>query len=184
MKIHIFSRKKDGGVTFETMITPHMERLYRLSFHYTKNRADAEDLVQDLLIKLYPRCDELRKVEHLRPWLAKVLNRLYIDKYRRQQRNPVQYGYDESSATAPHSASILLSPEKTNLARDIHKAMTQLNDDQRMLVVMHDIEGYTLTELEAIFETPLGTLKSRLHRSRAKLRNLLTDGTQLTRRSC
>ncbi len=167
-------RRRDDADTFESLVAPHVEQLYRLAYRYTGNQADAEDLVQDLLVKLFPRLDELRKVEQLRPWLAKSLYYLYVDRYRARKRNPVEFGHDhqaeESHDIHRHGE---LTPSRQDTIRDLQRAIDQLGDDHRILIMMHDVESYTLAELEKILDTPVGTLKSRLHRGRAKLRKIL-----------
>ena len=75
--------------SFEALLQPHVAVLYRHAFRLTGNVSDAEDLVQDLLVKLYPRRRELTKIEKLRPWLFKVLYRLFIDQRRKASRNPL-----------------------------------------------------------------------------------------------
>ncbi len=173
MKFSIFSRHKNQENAFEEMITPHLERLYRLAYRYSGNQADAEELIQDLLVKLIPRTNELRKVEQLHPWLVKALYRLHIDRFRKSSRQPVDSGYDEQINHSAETGSNDMSPSRIGLIRDLQAALQELSEDQRILVIMHDVESYTLPELEVILETPIGTLKSRLHRSRAKLRKLL-----------
>ncbi len=184
MKIGIFSRHRGTEPSFEELVAPHMERLYRLAYRYVGNQADAEDLIQDLLIKLVPRVDELRKIEQPYPWLVKVLYRLHIDRFRKSSRNPVDGGYDEHIDRAVEANSGDMSPARVGLIRDLQSALAQLSEEQRALIVMHDMESYTLAELEKILDTPIGTLKSRLHRSRAKLRKLLEEGTVSLQRAC
>ncbi len=184
MKISIFSRHRGQTPSFEEMVEPHLERLYRLAYRYSGNQADAEDLIQDLLVKLLPRTDELRKVEQLHPWLVKALYRLHIDRFRKTSRNPVDTGYNEYLEHAVEANSADMSPARVGLIRDLQAALQYLGEEQRTLIIMHDIESYTLTELEKILDTPVGTLKSRLHRSRAKLRKLLKEGTVSPQRAC
>ncbi len=184
MKIGIFSRHRGLEPSFEELVAPHLERLYRLAYRYSGNQADAEDLIQDLLIKLVPRIDELRKVEQLYPWLVKALYRLHIDRFRRSSRNPVDGGYNEHIEHTAEANPNELSPARVGLIRDLQAALYQLSEEQRALIVMHDMESYTLAELEEILDTPIGTLKSRLHRSRAKLRKLLKEGTVSLQRAC
>ena len=136
------------------------------------------------MIKLVPRIDELRKVEQLHPWLVKVLYRLYIDGFRKAARNPIECGYDEHLEHIAAADSNDSSPTRVGLIKDLQSALYQLTEEQRALVVMHDMESYTLAELENILDTPIGTLKSRLHRSRAKLRKLLKEGTVSLQRAC
>ena len=169
--------KKKQSDPFETLLSPYLESLYRLAYRLSGQQSDAEDLVQDLLIKLYPRLDELQKLEKLRPWLARSLYNLYIDKVRRQSRNPVQGGEDELQMALDQSHEPQHVPEmivqQHQLQGRIQLALDTLNQDHRDLITLHDMEGYTLPELETILDTPLGTLKSRLHRARGKLKVIL-----------
>ena len=172
---------KKGEPDFESLLRPHFAYLYRISFRFAGNKSDAEDLVQDLLLKLYPRRKELSKVSNLRSWLVRVLYRLFLDGERKRKRSPlslVKCGNETDDADPldqlPGSE---LDPEqytqRRNLAEHIEQALDQLSKEQRAVITLHDIEGYHLSELETLLEVPLGTLKSRLHRSRAILREIL-----------
>jgi RNA polymerase sigma-70 factor (ECF subfamily) len=178
MKISLFSRQRDGQDSFEELVMPYMNDLHRLAYHYCGQQADAEDLVQELLIKLYRRADEIQRVEKLRPWLAKSLYHLFIDRVRQQRRAPVDAVEPQELAQMGEQGDTGQSSEKLALVANIEQALQQLSDEQRMVVLLHDVENYTLAELETILDTPIGTLKSRLHRSRAKLREILSaEGT-------
>lgn len=161
-----------GADDFEQLVAPHIERLYRLAYRFCGEVQAAEDLLQDLLLKLYPRRRELRRIEQLSPWLARSLYNHFIDTRRREQRTPFHGAVgDEVLADFPMQG---LGPEQESeqgdLQRQLIQAMARLSPEQRALVSMHDIEGYTLQELENVLATPIGTLKSRLHRSRKQLR--------------
>lgn len=154
-----------------------MKRLYNLAYRFTGQRADAEDLVQDLLLKLYPRLEEMQAIEKLSPWLSKVLYRQYVDQYRRQQRSPISFmNEDEEVVYESHASDTAGPAENVNseLTQGIlTDAMDKLNEDQRVLVMLHDVEGYGLPEISNMTDVPVGTLKSRLSRARAKLREIL-----------
>lgn len=169
--------KKRQTDPFESLLLPHMESLYRLAYRLSGQQSAAEDLVQDLLIKLYPRVDELQQLEKLRPWLARSLYNLFIDSVRSSKRNPVQGGEEELQSALDLAHDPQHRPdriiEQQQFQVRIQVALKMLNEDQRNLINFHDVEGYTLPELETILDTPLGTLKSRLHRARAKLKDLL-----------
>jgi RNA polymerase sigma-70 factor (ECF subfamily) len=175
-----FRRTRTAASKFEDILRPHVEYLYRLAWRFTGNKADAEDLVQEVLLKLYPRAQELFDIEQLRPWLARVLYHQYVDLVRRRARSPIAdssvgtEGNDDPLDGLPTSEE---GPEEHAERGQWHErilwALDQLNPDQRAVVAMHDIEGYSLEELETILETPIGTLKSRLHRARDRLRGLL-----------
>lgn len=167
---------------FVALLRPHLDRLYRAAYRFTGDPHDAEDLVQDLLTRLYPRVAELQGVEQLGPWLMRVLYRQFVDSRRRRLRSalghvdaPPEEGaagdaMDRFSSPAP-------GPEEATdaalFAARIEEALQAMPAEQRAVVSLHDMEGYSLPELEGILEAPLGTLKSRLHRGRQRLRSLL-----------
>jgi RNA polymerase sigma factor (sigma-70 family) len=175
-----FHRTRTAASKFEDLLRPHVEYLHRLAFRFTGSVADAEDLVQDVLLKLYPRTQELTDIEQLRPWLARVLYHQYVDFVRQRARLPIAKltteteGDDDPLDTLP---AIEDGPdelaERSQWRERILCALDRLNPEQRAVVTMHDVEGYSLEELEPILETPLGTLKSRVHRARHRLRSLL-----------
>ena len=182
-KILGFSSKRADQAHFERLLRPHLEQLYRLAYRFTGNPTDAEDLVQDLLIKIYPRREELKQVEKLRPWLARVMYNLFIDHKRRHSRSPVHLAVDnigdeESGGSLLDQIPTEAAGPEEETARHIdlthlQASLEALSDDHRLVLMLHDIEGYTLEEMTAIVECPIGTLKSRLHRARARLREIL-----------
>jgi len=160
---------------FEILLRPFINYLYQLAWRFTNKQTDAEDLVQDLLCKLYPRQEELEKIENLRPWLAKVLYRLHIDRLRLSSRTPVELA--ETGLNTDEELDIPVSTqadqEQAQLISQIERLLPQLNEDQRLLLILHDVEGYTLNEIREMTDTSIGTLKSRLNRGRKKLRELM-----------
>ncbi len=162
---------------FDQLVRPHLKKLYQLAYRFTNNQADAEDMVQDVMLKLYPRVDELAQIEKPGPWLARILYRHNIDTYRKKQRSALDQsdsdndGYNQLENTHAQPSDFTESSQtQTALAQ----ALDQLNTDQKDLIILHDVEGYTLVEIQQILDTPIGTLKSRLNRSRTKLREMLS----------
>ncbi len=163
---------------FETLVRPHLDHLYRLAYRFCGQRQDAEDLVQDLLVKLYPRHAEIARVEKLRPWLVTTLYRMFIDGTRRKARSRLELIDDETSfydGVANNDDRPEQSLAREQRIEQIQRAFERLSDDHRILLTLHDIEGYRLVELEGMLDIPLGTLKSRIHRARARMRQLLDD---------
>jgi len=168
--------KRSEHDQFEQLVQPHLKQLYKLAYRFTGQRTDAEDLVQDILLKLYPRLQEIQAVERLGPWLARVLYRHFVDKFRSQQRSPLHLVVDDET--------LLTEQEDKNsgpanrfdasiLQNQLQHSLNQLNEDQRILVILHDVEGYTLNEIHIMYDVSIGTLKSRLSRARARLRESL-----------
>ena len=178
------SRTADSSdaAEFERLVRGHVPALYRSAYRWTGAVDRAEDLVQQLLLRLYPRLAELRKLDQLRPWALRVMYRIFVDQLRRERSSPVQFGSepagdDESQAGEdeawldPGPGPVELTEQEVTQER-LLRAWERLGEEHRVVLSMHDIEDYTLPELAKIMEIPLGTLKSRLHRARARLREL------------
>ena len=172
------------AIEFEMLLRPHFLHLYRIAYRFTGDCTDAEDLVQDVLLKIYPRRKELFTVDKLQAWLTRVLYHTFIDQKRKFNRSPfslLKFTEEDETDNLENIRSQTPNPEQQTemnyTSRALEKALGALNPDQRSVCILHDVEGYTLVELEEILEVPIGTLKSRLHRARANLKNLLTEGT-------
>ncbi len=168
---------------FERLLRPHVPALYRSAYRWTGAVDRAEDLVQQLLLRLFPRLAELRALEQVRPWALRVMYRRFVDELRRTRASPVQFGADvtDHGAGAEDEAWLDPGPEPAELVEQqliqerLLRAGEQRGEEHRAVLSMHDIEDYTLPELAQIMDIPLGTLKSRLHRARARLRALLAE---------
>lgn len=172
------------GASFEAALKPHLRPLYRVAYRLTGRREDAEDLVQDLLAKVYARRDELVEVNNLRPWLMRVMYRLFIDGARQRSRSPLHLVAPTPAGSDPDGPADPLGhlAGDEDPARDVEHdartdalvlAISRLSIDHQRVVALHDVEGYTLEEIQVMLDCPIGTLKSRLHRARARLRDLL-----------
>lgn len=171
-------QKQAEQALFEQLVQPHLQQLYRLAYRFTGTRYDAEDLVQDILLKLYPRLKEMQDIERLGPWLARVLYRHFIDKYRSKKRSPLHLvGEDQSIINEQPDETPGPAGEfdLSTLQHRLQYSLEQLNEDQRVLVILHDVEGYTLNEIHTMYDVSIGTLKSRLNRARTRLRGLLKN---------
>jgi RNA polymerase sigma-70 factor (ECF subfamily) len=170
----LFSFKSRAHTEFDDLLTQHIEPMYRLAYRLTGKKEDAEDLVQELLLRLYPQVNTMRKVENLKPWLARSLYNLYIDTIRKNNRSPLGHLDGDSENVLPLLEDQNTLPdnqlELSQQQKQLLEAVNLLGEAHRSLVIMHDMEGYTLAELSDSMNLPVGTLKSRLHRARKKLR--------------
>lgn len=175
------ARADAPATEFDRLLRQHIPAFYRCAHRWTGAPDRAEDLVQELLVRLYPRLDELRELDSLRPWAMRVMYRIFVDRLRRERSSPVQFGM-EAADNSPDEDALELADDSEEPSRLVERQLTherilaawaQLGEEHRVLLSMHDVEGYTLVELSAIVSAPLGTLKSRLHRARARLRELL-----------
>lgn len=182
---------RNQRASFESLLKPHLDRLYRLAFRLASQKAEAEDLFQDVLIKVYPRLDELIGIEEPGSWLCRVMYNHFIDNRRRFARQrlvavsegslPEGQGIDNM----PGDLDPAIDADRRDDIKRLDNALGKLSEEHRLVVLLHDTEGYKLIEIEELTGTPVGTLKSRLHRARARLRDILdSDGTKTGPETC
>ena len=169
---------------FDRLVKPHLRMLYRFACRLTGNPDDAEDLVQDVMVKLYPRTHELREVRDLQPWLNRVLYRRFVDRDRREKRRHEQ-AFTDLGSDEDHNAFLdrfsgeglgpLADMENERARALLHAALDQLAPDQRALIIMYDVEGWLQDDIAAVLDVAPGTIKSRLSRCRAKLREIMLE---------
>jgi RNA polymerase sigma-70 factor (ECF subfamily) len=173
--VDLFRARSNPADRFERLIRPHIDTLYRVAYRLCQSRDDAEELVQILLGRLFSELGRLEAIEKLSPWLCRSLYNLYVDRYRSAVRETTLFDYErEPEEAGCDQISPFEHTGNHQLALTIDAALQQLNENQRILVLLHDAEGYTLNELTDILQAPLGTLKSRLSRARANLKKLLS----------
>ncbi len=167
-----------------------MERLYRLAWRLTGRKAEAEDLFQELLIKAYGKLDDLVNIDAPGSWLARVMYNLFIDEQRRFARRRmlmVEEGElpGDGLAGMPGTDDPARDHEQWQRFERLDAALSQLSREHRIIVLLHDTEGYKLDEIHVLMDVPVGTVKSRLHRARARLREILDqDGTFFEQEAC
>ncbi|GMU11212.1 sigma-70 family RNA polymerase sigma factor [Corallococcus caeni] len=165
---------------FESLVREHQDRLYDFCFRMVGDREEAHDLVQEIFVSVHQNVRRFREDARLSTWLFRIsknhcLNRLKYLQRRGRGRSEV---YDEVSAAAIAEGGG--APPQPDAALDVarerarvQRAISQLDPDARMLVALRDIEGLSYDEIVDITELPEGTVKSRLHRAREKLADLL-----------
>lgn len=170
-------------IAFEKLVQPHFDRLYRLAWRLCGQQAEAEDLFQELLIKAFGKLDDLVKIDEPGPWLCRVMYNLFIDERRRFARrrmHTVEEGElaGDGLAGLPGTQDPVRENERRERLLKLDSALSMLSDKHRVVVLLHDTEGYKLSEIQELTGIPVGTIKSRLHRARARLRDILiNDGT-------
>lgn len=177
----------EHNLAFERLVQPHLDRLYRLAWRLSGSKAEAEDLFQELLIKAYGKLDDLAHIDRPGPWLCRMMYNLFIDEKRRFTRRRLQTveegqlgvdGVAGLAATGAAAEDPVADRQQSEVVERLEGALAQLSDEHRIVVLLHDTEGYKLTEIQELTGAPVGTIKSRLHRARARLREILTaDGT-------
>ena len=168
---------------FEVEALPHMDALYRTALRMAKNEGDAEDLVQEAYVKAYRFWDKFETGSNCRAWLFKIMTNIFINEYRSKSRSPMSVNVDDVDDNFLYGQLADFgkeeNPEQELFARifddDVKKAIEELPDDFRLVVVLSFIEGFSYQEIAEIADLQLGTVKSRLHRGRKILQKKLLD---------
>ncbi|WP_111977915.1 RNA polymerase sigma factor [Algibacillus agarilyticus] len=166
-----FFIKSGNKHAFEATLAPHMDALFKVAYQYTGQKSDAEDLIQDLLIDLYADQAKLNQVKTLKPWLMRCLYNKFIDQCRRDKKQKMNDSLEQSNIE--NLTARQHHHDESVMHQQVLIGLQTLSHNQRAIVSLHDIEGYSLVELSQIMDKPVGTLKSDLHRARTKLKNYL-----------
>jgi RNA polymerase sigma factor (sigma-70 family) len=154
---------------FEILIEPHLDALFRAAYRLARNRADAEDLVQETCVRAYERIAELRDPQLIKPWLLRVMHNLFIDGVRRAHIASLASSGNEDEAASSNAHP---SPEESlNTAEredQLHRAWLKLDRNHRALLALQ-AEGYSVPEISEITGVEVDALNARLYRARRNL---------------
>jgi RNA polymerase sigma-70 factor (ECF subfamily) len=149
-------------------VLPHLKRLYGTAYRLTGNAPDAEDLVQDTLLRAFRAFARFTAGTNLRAWLFTILYRTRTDGLRRAGRGPrLEELADDGPGVPPPQDAL------AHGAEDIERALLALPEAFRTAVVLRDVEELTYGEIAEVLKVPMGTVMSRIHRGRAQLRTAL-----------
>ncbi len=168
---------RSSPAEFEAAVFPHLQGMARCArFLVRGNRADAEDLVQDAVLRAFEAFPRFQPGTNLRAWLFRILRNVYVDQLRKRGR---QSELAESLETAPESDSALddfrAQATRERTEADLEAALARLPAELRMALLLVDGEGMRYDEVAEVMECPVGTLRSRLHRGRHLLRQQLLE---------
>lgn len=162
----------------------YIDSLYRTALRMTGNPADAEDLVQETYLRAFRSIDQFKPGTNLRAWLFKIQTNSFINDYRKRVRRPRNTSLDDVEEYYLYShlveSGVQPAPSITEdeiLAQiddaEVFRALDELPDNFRQVVLLADVEGFAYREIADILEIPVGTVMSRLHRARRRLKERL-----------
>jgi len=165
--------------SFEREALVHLDTLYRVALRLTGNASDADDLVQETMLKAYRAWDQYEKGTNAKGWLLTILRHAFINEYRRRTRHPETVDLDTIEPFAVFGEIQEDDPQGGFFDRivddEVLRAIDALPEAFRETLVLSDVEGMSYQEIGKILEIPVGTVKSRLFRARQLLQGKLYD---------
>ena len=169
---------------FDAEVLPHLDALYANALRLSHARHDAEDLVQETVLRAFRFFDKFERGTNMKAWLFKILTNTFINKYRRRvkERTVVEgaareAGNERFVTREPTESSA--DPEQyffdKLLSDDVIRSIDQLPIDFRLVVILADLQEFSYKEIAEILDIPIGTVMSRIHRGRRQLQKLLWD---------
>ncbi|HVQ29157.1 MAG TPA: sigma-70 family RNA polymerase sigma factor [Vicinamibacteria bacterium] len=152
---------------FEAEALPHLKRLYAAAYRMTSNAADAEDLVQETMLRAFRAFDGYTPGTNAKAWLYTILERVRTDAFRKAGRRPSTVELEDDGPPVAGS-------QNAGLQRlDLEQAFSALPENFRLAVFLRDVEELSYEEIATALHIPVGTVMSRIHRGRALLRTAL-----------
>lgn len=175
---HVDTRQE----TFQAEMVPHMESLYYFALGKTRDPEDAKDLLQDTYLNAYRYLDKYTPGTNAKGWLTRIMMNSFINRYRKESKTAENVSYDgaeEFHLVVKASETYYPEPQRERLDNQLGdetaRALEELPNDYRTVVILCDIEEYSYEEIADFAEIPIGTVRSRLHRARKLLRSMLKD---------
>lgn len=161
----------------------HIDALYRSALYLVKNEHTADDLVQETYLRAFKFLDDNKEIDNAKAWLFKIMTNAFINKYRKEQREPSLVDFDsveefhESLQEEAMAPSILDDESALDklLDDDIKGALEALPEDFRVVILLSTVEGFSYKEISKMVDCPVGTVMSRIYRGRKMLKEGLAD---------
>ena len=175
----LVKRAKAGdGAAWEDIVSNFSRRIFNLAYRFTSSIAAAEDLTQDVFIRIYRTLDQYdSKQGDLSNWLMRLARNLIIDDYRHRQRNPQNTMADAVDDHQYHlraaGTSAHKEMERKELASQVQEGIDKLPEDLKTCVILRDIEELSYQDIVDVLKIPEGTVKSRINRGRIELAKIL-----------
>ena len=163
---------------WEVLVRQHTRRIYNLCYRFTSNGPEAEDLTQEVFLRVYRTLGSYRSAHGgFATWMTAVTRNLLIDHYRRTRRDRMTDSLEDVMPKLEEKESAARRPDQTalvgELSEQVQRALGKISPDLREAVILRDLQGLEYREIQDVLGVPEGTVKSRINRGRIELARLL-----------
>ena len=158
---------------FEDLVIAYQHRVFGVALRMLGNRAEAEELAQEVFLRVHRAIGEFRGEAKLSTWLYAIASRLCLNRLASGEWRMARHGDQALTRLASRESSPVEEVERSELETALHRAIAELGEERRIVVVLRDLEGLSYEEIATALELELGTVRSRLHRARMDLREKL-----------
>ena len=178
------NRKKSSKADFERIALPYLSHLYTAAFYLTKDKAEAEDLVQETYLRAFRFFDKFEPGTNAKAWLLSMLRNLFINRYRQKKAQPEMVDWEKIDQAYGLMVEQAQSREENNpehlffsqlMDHEVTEALKELPEEFRSAIILVDIEELNYEEAAKVLDCPVGTVRSRLSRGRRMLQVALRD---------
>lgn len=171
---------RGDGPSWEELVRRHTRRVYNLCYRFTGNAASAEDLSQEVFLRIFRTLGSYQAVHGAFPtWLTSVTRNLLVDHYRRTRRDRVTDSMEDTMPQLEEKHSPMRAPDKlaeaAELSEQLQRGLARLSPELREAVILRDLQGLDYGEIRGVLQVPEGTVKSRINRGRIELARVLDE---------
>ena len=171
--------KKYDIKAFEEFVSLYEKKIYNYAYGFTLNREDSLDITQEVFLKVYKNIDKFKEKSSISTWIYRITSNVCIDFARKAKPNKIVSITDENLDIIQNIKDTKILPEdflvQTEMSEEIISSLNGLDYDAKQIIVMRDILGLTYSEIGEILKLEEGTVKSRIARSRKKLRSIILE---------
>jgi RNA polymerase sigma-70 factor (ECF subfamily) len=171
---------RGNATAWEELVRRHTRRIYNLCYRFTSNRHEAEDLTQEVFLRIYRTMSSYRSGEGgFSTWMTSVTRNLLIDHYRRSKRDRMTSSLEDAMPHLEQKESAARRPDQSAAASELNiqlqRALASISPELREAVILRDLQGLEYREIQDVLQVPEGTVKSRINRGRIELARLLRE---------
>jgi RNA polymerase sigma-70 factor (ECF subfamily) len=169
---------RGDGSAWEGLVQRHARRVFNLCYRFTGNSAEAEDLSQEVFLRIYRTLASYRSGQGgFTTWMISVTRNLLIDHYRRTKRDRITDSLEDAMPVVESKESSARRPDQYamlgELSQQVQAALQRISPDLREAVILRDLQGLEYQEIRQVLQVPEGTVKSRINRGRIELAKVL-----------